>query len=69
MFIKGKGQHQNQPQHEFPNLVPIRLEGAEEDTMNWKNNANSPAKNLVLRKDTTNTLSLNVTWICFTTVC
>lgn len=38
MFIKGKGRHQNQPQHEFPNLVPIRLEGAEEDTMNWKNN-------------------------------
>lgn len=39
MFIKGKGQHQNQPQHEFPNLVPIRHEGAEEGTKNWQNNA------------------------------
>lgn len=38
MFIKGKGQQQNQPQHEFPDLVPIRQEGAEEGTMNWHSN-------------------------------
>lgn len=34
MFINGKGQHQNQPQHEFPSLVPIKQEGAEEGLMN-----------------------------------
>lgn len=38
MFIKVKGQHQNQPQHKFPNLVPIKQEGAEEDPMNQHSN-------------------------------
>lgn len=34
MFIKGKGQHQNQPQHELSNLLSIKQEGAEEGPMN-----------------------------------
>lgn len=72
MFIKGKEQHQNQPQHKFPDHVPITQERTEEGTMNWHSNVrntNSPAKNLLLRKDTPNTLSLNVIWICFRTIC